>query len=79
MPIKRIILKVLSDLYLQASFKCYWYCREIMTQLTGKRSVPQIFFNERLVGGNDDFQKLVNTLVYTSLQYEEWAMALVIL
>ena len=30
-----------------------------MTELTSKRTVPQIFFNEKHVGGNDDFQKLV--------------------
>nr|XP_039267870.1 uncharacterized protein LOC120342896 isoform X1 [Styela clava] len=32
--------------------------RSKMIEITGKRTVPQIFFNNIHVGGNDDFQKL---------------------
>ncbi len=35
------------------------HVREWLRDRTGKSSVPQIFFNERLVGGNEDLQKLV--------------------
>lgn len=30
-------------------------------ELTGRRTVPQIFFNGRYIGGNDDFQALVSS------------------
>lgn len=33
--------------------------RSILIGRTQKRTVPQIFFNERFIGGNDEFQKLV--------------------
>lgn len=30
-----------------------------LQEKTGRTSVPQIFFNETFVGGNDDLQKIV--------------------
>lgn len=33
--------------------------REEVREKTGSRTVPQIFFNATLIGGNDEFQKLV--------------------
>lgn len=36
------------------------YFRSKMIEITGKRTVPQIFFNNIHVGGNDDFQKLTD-------------------
>ena len=33
--------------------------REWLTERTGKTSVPQIFFNAKHVGGNEDLQSLV--------------------
>lgn len=32
--------------------------RAVMTQITGRRTVPQIFINERHVGGFDDLSAL---------------------
>ena len=34
--------------------------REWLRERTGKTSVPQIFFNERHLGGNAEFQKVVD-------------------
>ena len=33
--------------------------REWLKERTGRSSVPQIFFNAKHVGGNEEFQKLV--------------------
>ena len=33
--------------------------RAVVKELTGRSTVPQIFFNQVHVGGNDDLQKLV--------------------
>ena len=33
--------------------------REWLRDRTGKTSVPQIFFNDKLIGGNEQLQKLV--------------------
>ena len=33
--------------------------RDWLTERTGKTSVPQIFFNARHVGGNEELQRLV--------------------
>jgi len=35
--------------------------REEMIELTGKRSVPQIFINNELIGGLDDLERLNDT------------------
>ncbi len=35
------------------------YVREWLRKRTGKSSVPQIFFNEKLIGGNMELQKLI--------------------
>lgn len=45
----------------EVSLDSYPQMRESVKKMTGgKTSVPQIFFNEYYVGGNDDLQKLVN-------------------
>lgn len=35
--------------------------REEVKRLTGRSTVPQIFFNNVHIGGNDDLQKMVRT------------------
>ena len=43
--------------------------RDIMTKITGRRTVPQIFFNDKHVGGNDDFQSLSEDELQELIQY----------
>ena len=46
--------------YTDISLDNFPQCREQMKTLTnGRMTVPQIFFNNYHVGGNDDLQKLV--------------------
>lgn len=46
--------------------------RQQLQQRTGKSTVPQIFVNDRFIGGNDDLQKLMS-------KEEEWAKVLTLL
>ncbi|XP_021375341.1 uncharacterized protein LOC110464448 [Mizuhopecten yessoensis] len=46
--------------YTDISLDAYPQCREELKQRTGRRTVPQVFFNARHIGGNDDLQILVN-------------------
>uniref|UniRef100_A0A3P8V893 Glutaredoxin 1-like n=1 Tax=Cynoglossus semilaevis TaxID=244447 RepID=A0A3P8V893_CYNSE len=39
--------------------------RATVKELTGRSTVPQIFFNSVHVGGNDDLQKLVRSYLHT--------------
>ncbi len=41
----------------------YESARREMSDRTGRATVPQIFFNARHVGGNEELQKLVHSLV----------------
>lgn len=48
----------------------HWQCREEAKRLSGGRtSVPQIFFNDVHIGGNDDLTKAINDA-------ERWARLL---
>nr|CAB3262454.1 uncharacterized protein LOC100179648 [Phallusia mammillata] len=44
--------------YVNVNLDDYPEQRDVMIQLTNKRTVPQLFFSDKHVGGNDDFQKL---------------------
>lgn len=44
--------------------------RARVKELTGRSTVPQIFFNSVHIGGNDDLQKLVRFSVTTSEQFQ---------
>lgn len=46
--------------YTDISLDKFPQCREELTSKTGKKTVPQIFFNATHVGGNDDLQALVS-------------------
>jgi glutaredoxin len=48
--------------FVDVNLDSYPQCREPMKQRTGKTSVPQIFFNNIHVGGNEDLQKIVSFL-----------------
>jgi len=43
--------------------------RQHVIDLTGKKTVPQIFFNERHIGGWDDLSKMVIILVNHNIVY----------
>jgi glutaredoxin len=45
--------------YQDITLDAFPQCREFVKERTGKRTVPQIFFNNIHVGGNDDLQKMV--------------------
>ncbi|XP_033738252.1 LOW QUALITY PROTEIN: uncharacterized protein LOC117325864 [Pecten maximus] len=45
--------------YTDISLDTYPQCREEVKSRTGRQTVPQVFFNARHIGGNDDLQKLV--------------------
>lgn len=38
--------------------------RDSLKKLTGKTTVPQIYLNEVLIGGNEELQKLVSATVF---------------
>lgn len=44
--------------------------RARVKELTGRSTVPQIFFNSVHIGGNDDLQKLVRRSLTTSEQFQ---------
>lgn len=46
--------------YTDISLDKFPKCREELISKTGKKTVPQIFFNATHVGGNDDLQSLIN-------------------
>lgn len=45
--------------------------RARVKELTGRSTVPQIFFNSVHVGGNDDLQKLVSRSVASEKRYAD--------
>ena len=45
--------------FVEVDLEKYPERRREAQRLSGRRSVPQIFFNERHIGGYDDLQKLV--------------------
>ncbi|XP_074642109.1 uncharacterized protein LOC141899601 [Tubulanus polymorphus] len=45
--------------YTDISLDIFPQCRQYVLERTGKKTVPQIFFNAKYIGGNDDLQKLV--------------------
>ena len=49
--------------FVEVDLEKYPERRSEVQRLSGRRSVPQIFFNARHIGGYDDVQKLVS-LVY---------------
>lgn len=52
--------------------------RARVKELTGRSTVPQIFFNSVHVGGNDDLQKLVRRSITSKKQYRNphWCLGL---
>lgn len=48
--------------YTDISLDKFPKCREELISKTGKKTVPQIFFNATHVGGNDDLQSLVSLM-----------------
>ena len=48
--------------YIDVSLSYYPHIREEVAKRAGKKTVPQIFFNEIHIGGNDDLQKLVSAI-----------------
>lgn len=51
-------MKELSIPYIEINLEKNPERRTDMMERTNKTSVPQIFFNDRLIGGNDDLQKV---------------------
>lgn len=57
--------KMLKDLqvpYADVNLEKYPERRYEMQERTGRRTVPQVFFNSKHIGGFDDLQKLVRLL-----------------
>ena len=52
-------LQELGIPYTDVSLDKYPHARQDLQTRTGKRTVPQIFFNARHIGGNDELQELV--------------------
>ena len=62
-PFCRRAKKYLSDLqvpYVDVNLEKYPERRYEMEEKTGRRTVPQIFFNSKHIGGYDDLKKLVS-------------------
>lgn len=62
-PFCRRAKKLLSDLqvpYVDVNLEKYPERRYEMEEKTGRRTVPQIFFNSKHIGGYDDLKKLVS-------------------
>ena len=62
-PFCRRAKKFLSDLrvpYVDVNLEKYPERRYEMEEKTGRRTVPQIFFNSKHIGGYDDLKKLVS-------------------
>jgi glutaredoxin len=53
------ILQELGVPYTDVSLEKYPHARQDVQMRTQKRTVPQIFFNARHIGGNEDLQNLV--------------------
>lgn len=68
-PFCRRAKKLLSDLqvpYVDVNLEKYPERRYEMEDRTGRRTVPQIFFNNKHVGGYDDLKKLVSGIMLIS-------------
>ncbi|XP_064626576.1 uncharacterized protein LOC135487119 [Lineus longissimus] len=52
-------LQELNLTYSDINLDSFPQCRDDVARRTGKKTVPQIFFNNHLVGGNDELQKLI--------------------
>lgn len=48
--------------YIDVSLERFPHARHDLQMRTQKRTVPQIFFNARHIGGNDDLQNLVSII-----------------
>lgn len=48
--------------YTDISLDKFPQCRDELITKTGKKTVPQIFFNATHIGGNDDLQTLVSVV-----------------
>ena len=62
-PFCRRAKKLLGDLqvpYVDVNLEKYPERRYEMEEKTGRRTVPQIFFNSKHIGGYDDLKKLVS-------------------
>ena len=62
-PFCRRAKKLLGDLevpYVNVNLEKYNERRYEMEEKTGRRTVPQIFFNSKHIGGYDDLKKLVS-------------------
>ena len=46
--------------YIDVNLEIYPQCRAFVKERTGKTTVPQIFFNNHHVGGNEELQTLVS-------------------
>ena len=53
-------LQELSLPFVDINLDSFPQCREPMKLKTGKTSVPQIFFNDIHIGGNEELQNLVS-------------------
>ena len=53
--------------YTDISLDKFPQCRQGVKERTGKHTVPQIFFNDIHVGGNDDLKKVVRKLSLKSV------------
>ena len=56
-------LQELGIPYTDVSLDKYPHARQDLQMRTGKRTVPQIFFNARHIGGNDELQELVHLCI----------------
>ena len=49
--------------YTDVRLDAFPQCRNYLKEKTGKSTVPQIFFNNILIGGNDDLNRVVSWVV----------------
>ena len=56
-------LQQLNIPYTDVSLDRYPHAKHELQMRTQKRTVPQIFFNEKHIGGNDDLQALVRIVL----------------
>ena len=71
-PFCRRAKKFLSDLqvpYVDVNLEKYPERRYEMEEKTGRRTVPQIFFNSKHIGGYDDLKKLASHSNPVELDY----------
>ena len=55
--------------YVDVNLEKYPECRYEMEEKTGRRTVPQIFFNSKHIGGYDDLKKLASHSNPVELDY----------